>query len=205
MENYTFLLLTAGKSSRMGLDKGLLTVNGQTLIENHINNIKKVNNIAKIIAVCSTQSYEIYKDYFEPSKIEVAINKNPERGMFSSVLTGVNLIKENSHANLIIGNIDCSIYSNTINTLIAHYVAIKNEYRSKALTIIPEYNNTKGHPILLNDSSVDKLRVAHYDNRLDFWVEKNTQIERLFINDESIIMNINTPEDFEFWRNLIRL
>ena len=83
MENInevTGIILAGGKSSRMGYDKGLATVNGDKLIELVYGSLIKV--VDKIIIISNTNSYDyldvpVYKDMYK--------DKGPVAGIYTGL------------------------------------------------------------------------------------------------------------------------
>lgn len=200
-DKYGFIILGAGESSRMGTPKGLLDFNGKTLLERHLDNIRSINNIADIILVVSDKTIIYYRKITTDSKISYIINTEAHNGMFSSILSGI--VNYNTHTcnGVFIGNIDCSIENRTIKHILEYIQQNPDNERPK--TIIPHYNNIKGHPIFLNNPAVSIIKNENNDNRMDHWVKNNTEIVKLDVNYKSVTMNLNTPEDYETWINML--
>ncbi len=198
-----FLILAAGRSSRMGgQHKGLLPIQGKPLIKHHIENIRSSIAIDKIVIVCSTKNIEAYKNVVgENPLIEFTTNPLSERGMFSSVIEGLSLFDFQRYRCAYIGNVDCSIRLLTISNLMCYYDNIDSSKYNSPISIIPVWNGKKGHPKLINDLTVKKLMSSGTDNRLDHWFRDNTYVYKMQTEDESVTMNINTAEDLNYWKD----
>jgi CTP:molybdopterin cytidylyltransferase MocA len=208
--NFYFLILAAGNSSRMkGIHKGTISIKGNPLLISHINNIKKCKSINSINIVCSPENVNIYKDlitkyYGDLQDINFIINENNFNGMFSSVLEGTYYYNTNTYDGLFIGNVDCSIQIVTIENIIKSYKKLKSKsLYNNNISIIPDYEGKKGHPIFLTNSVVTELKQASIDNRLDLWLENNTNIYRMPVYNKSVIMNINLPSELRKWQEYL--
>ena len=79
-KNITGIVLAGGKSSRMGSDKGLLTINGKMFIEHVVDAMKPL--VDNIIIVSNNKMY----DQFGYERIEdEIINSGPMAGLYSGL------------------------------------------------------------------------------------------------------------------------
>ncbi len=77
------VVLAAGFSSRAGVFKMELPLEGKTLIEHSIEGMHKICD--KIIVVGGYRIEKLKEIFCEYSKVEVIFNENYQSGMFSSV------------------------------------------------------------------------------------------------------------------------
>ena len=97
----TGLIVSAGKSGRMGSFKPLMDYNGMTFLQRVILNLNSVSE--KIIIVTGFNSESLQKEAiklfsnnsetFSSDKIRFVKNENYEKGMFTSLQKGLSLIE----------------------------------------------------------------------------------------------------------------
>ncbi|MEL0272665.1 MAG: NTP transferase domain-containing protein [Flavobacteriaceae bacterium] len=87
------LLLTAGKSSRMGQPKALLSIKGQPLISYQINRLKELG--LPITVVLGAYADAISK-VVTSKEVRLVLNKDFEKGMGSSIAFGTISIQNNN-------------------------------------------------------------------------------------------------------------
>ncbi|MCB9224195.1 MAG: molybdenum cofactor guanylyltransferase [Crocinitomicaceae bacterium] len=91
MEDLTVIILAGGKSSRMGEDKGLMTLFGKPMVEYVIDNAKEVSE--DIIIVSNNNNYKKFG-------FPVIKDKFPDKGPLGGIYTG--LLNSNSETNIIL-------------------------------------------------------------------------------------------------------
>lgn len=195
----TAIILTGGKSSRMGQDKAALKLNGVTLIERSINLITPL--FTKIILSvsdknsCTDLSYEKAVDKYK--------GFGPLIGIYSA------LLKSKSNKNFIIS---CDMpYLNK------EFISFLTEYKSDKSIIIP-IEDGEIHP-LCGTYSIEILP------SLELWIKNNLPADQSFTGktkslslrsfleyqsveyvdistiyksyNKKILFNINTKEDYE--------
>jgi len=84
---FSAVLLAAGASTRMGQTKALLPLGGHTVIEQVVESLR-AGGVADIVGVTGHHG-DILQPVLQQVGIRVATNPHPDRGMFSSVQTGV--------------------------------------------------------------------------------------------------------------------
>ncbi|WP_238767114.1 nucleotidyltransferase family protein [Maribellus maritimus] len=93
MDKIPILLLAAGSSSRMGRPKQLLPWGKQTLIEHQIETLLKSDQPVNVVLGANSKAVIPLIKKFE---INVFINKNWEKGMGSSIASGICQLSEKS-------------------------------------------------------------------------------------------------------------
>lgn len=182
------VILSGGKSSRMGSDKALIEYNGKILIEYIIEKLEKFSD--KIYIVLG-HHFDLIKNSIKPNeKIKFIFNENYELGMFSSIKKAVENIE--GDIPFFLQMVDQPFVSNEV------YTSIINSYDNKYLLTQPVKNNKKGHPLLFNPKIIEIIKKASIeDNLKNILSNYLTEIKYIEIDDESIFDNINTKELFE--------
>lgn len=137
------LVLSGGKSSRLGKPKQLLEINGMPLIR-HIVQVAEESDLGPVLIVTGAHQEQISPILNDQILIE---NKDWEEGMASSIRAGVQYVKEN-HSDmdgLFILVTDQPYLHKTI--LQALY---KEQQKENVLAVASRYNNQYGTPVLFH-------------------------------------------------------
>ena len=175
----TAIILSGGKSSRMGEDKGLMLFEGKSMIE-HI--IKTVKPLVKDIIIISNNNeytqfgYHVFKDIIK------------DKGPLAGILTG--LEQSTTSKNLVL-SCDTPFINEELIKLVLSY----NDYD----VVIPEKENRTHQLIGVYDKSCiaiikeelanNRLKIKLVINKLDFKIVDVNHI------DARVFHNINTKED----------
>jgi molybdenum cofactor cytidylyltransferase len=186
----TALLLAAGKSERTKpWLKPLLPFQGKPVIEVIIDKLKE-SNADEVVVVLGHEAEKIKEVIKRRKRVKVVINKNYKKGMLSSVKFG---IKANPLSNFLIYLVDLPLVKvRTINSIIKGY--------NKDKIIVPAYKGKRGHPILIPQELIEELLLFKGETLRDFVHEH--EIEEIKTEDEGVIINLNTLEDYEKYANL---
>lgn len=183
------LILAAGTSSRMGTDKQLLPYKGTTLLGWTIENILKCN-VDKVFCVLGSNVEKITS---EISKYPIAIIYNPnyEKGLSTSIISGIEHIKYMEYDPVLIlladqPNVD-SLY---INTIISTFELNPND------VIASSYNNIKGVSAIFPKKM--------YPNLVNIKGDKGAKLllnsvgsSVITVNEFSNLRDIDTPQDYD--------
>ena len=191
------IILAAGLSKRMDSPKPLLKFdNEKRFIDKIVYEYKEFGCKEIIIVINEIIRNEInLTDFIKEDeshlkdKIKIVINKNPEFGRFSSIKAGLKILNPKI-INCFLQNIDNPFVNKDI---------LSEIYESRFVgdCIIPTYENKGGHPILISKNIINNLIALEIDDLpLDNYL-KSFKSKRIEIKDENILLNINTPEQYE--------
>ena len=170
------IILAAGASERLGMDKALLEVGEQTLIELVFNRLERANLEVTIVTRGSLAN-SIQALLPESN---VIVNPNPELGRTGTIQCGINEI---GICPVLIVPVDRPGFSlETVNLL-----------RRMETATAPEYNGKGGHPIALTSQDCEAILKARPDVPLRDLI--NTS--RIEVNDPHLHLNIDTPSDVQ--------
>lgn len=196
--NSTLIILAGGKSSRMGIPKGLLKHNNQYWILSQLERF-----IGTDVFIGLGFDKELYFSAipwlkkavktpvkFKEKKVKVVINPSPEFGLFSNVQTILKQLKKEQRVFIL--PIDVPILNQKEQMLME---------KTNNTIVIPQYNEKKGHPILLKYEfwkNILLINLTDSDARLDYLIKKNnsSKISLIEVSDELCILNLNTPKDW---------
>jgi len=193
-KKYSTIILSAGKSTRMGVPKFSLKFNKTTTFLENIINEYSTFGCEEIVVVLNPDSVaflEQLKLKF-PRNIKIAINEHPEWERFYSIKIGAKSL--NSVIPVFISNIDNPF----VNKKVIESLALSSE---SADYVYPIFNGKGGHPFLLSakvitDLSTEDKDQIHLKEFLGRY-SKNT----VEVNDEKILANINTHEEYRRFFN----
>ena len=175
------IVLAAGFSSRMKKFKMEMLLDGKTLIERSVESLDKVCSRIIVVAGYKIERIrEILKDY---ENVEVVFNKEFEKGMFSSVKTGIARIKTEKFF-LLPGDIP-----------FVGQDVFKKLLSQKGDIIIPVFKGRKGHPVLINSSLIDEILEEPEDSNLKLFINKKG-LTTVAVQDKAILFDIDTEEDY---------
>lgn len=173
------IILAGGKSTRMGTNKMLLDYKGHPLLWYTIQSVKPF--VSRVIIVTGRYDQEIRKALKEEN-VTFIYNKDYELGMFSSVLTGVKLIKED----FMILPGDCPfVNKETFQKILNGTGDIR----------YPKSDEIEGHPLYISKKYKDELLKFGLDNNLKMFRDSK-KCEIIIVEDKNIGMNLNSILDF---------
>jgi len=178
------LVLAGGCSTRAKVNKLLLEVDRKPLICHTIDTISPF--VDKVVVVTGKYHDELIKVI---TNSEIVFNSEYEKGMFSSVLTGIKACIGNDVL-LIPGDIT-NVSGSTIKTLLSGTKPIRT----------PSFEGKKGHPVFISSSYVELLANESIDSKLcDFISKHNDAVEIMEVNDSFINFDIDTIDDYNKFR-----
>ena len=203
MENSpVFIILAGGKSERMGMAKGLLKFNKTFWILEQLRRtaLTSIQSVYIGLGYQHQHYFEAIEWFAEASKkpykylgleVTIVINETPKSGPFSTLQAVLNSVTDNK--DVLVNPIDSPILNAT------DFEKIINE---KCLIALPNYKGKNGHPVKLAYAFWQKLKSLDpldSDSRLDFQIKKTaaTEISNLSVSSADILLNINTPADWD--------
>lgn len=195
MHNVSALLLAAGRSTRMGLLKGLLPWQGKPLIEWQIMQLQQ-SLIDDIIVILGYKA-EQYEPLLHPYKVKTVINSVYNQGKTSSILKGLEVVTPKTEE-ILITAVDQPLNVNTINHMIRYM-----KHSGKAI-VIPVHRGKRGHPILFSASLMKSLSNINENTKgLKHVIRTySEQIAEMDTDDSYVLYNFNYPRDYVFARNV---
>lgn len=182
-KNITGIILSGGKSSRMGTDKGFLLYEEKPLIQYSINALKPI--VSEIIIVSNNPDYDI----FELKRInDIFENAGPLAGIYS----GLKAAK--TEYNLVL-SCDIPLISSEILMKLIEAVdkvseVIQIESEGKTMPLIALYKK-QCEPTFLKLLNAGELKLQYAINQC--------KAKTIILNteDELFTININTPEELK--------
>jgi CTP:molybdopterin cytidylyltransferase MocA len=187
------ILLAAGESKRMqGAFKPLMKWGKRTVIAECIHQLRN-SKLADIFVVLGHREAEI-RTRLIGTGVQFAINAEYQKGMLSSVKTGLAMLGPNSDAFLIALVDQPMIKTNLIDKLIEAY------YKGDRGIVIPTYEGKHGHPIIISMAYEEEVMQLDDDNpeglRAFIQAHRGDCLE-VPVETSAVIEDIDNPEDYE--------
>ncbi len=183
------IILSAGSSARMGMNKALLKFDEDNTFIRKITETYLLAGIDQIIVVVNTELYKLINENKPalPETVKLVINDKPELGRFYSLQTGINHVKTGNYC--FFQNIDNPF---TSVKLLQELIIFKAE----ADVIMPAFQGRTGHPVLISPLVVHKI-FSEQDagKRIDLFLKK-LNVKLIETSDQNILVNINSQEDY---------
>ena len=180
------ILLAAGRSQRMGTPKPLLPIQGRPAVIRCLESLRD-SGVADIVLVVSPEGGDIVKAA-SGFAVRVAVNEQPGSDMAASVKAGLVSIDRDATGVLI-----CLCDHPLVRPESLESILSAHTQKPDAI-IIPLYNGRKGHPTLFPRFVLEDLgKVATLRDVID---RHRAAIFTLDVDDEGVILDMDTPEDY---------
>ena len=173
------IILAGGFSLRAKTNKMLLNIDNKPLIIHTIEGMRP--HVNKIVVVTGRYDQEI-RELLKNENVTICFNKDYEKGMFSSVLTGVKAVSDDFF--IIPGDIPF-VKKETYQALLN--VTKKVRY--------PVYKEKQGHPLFIQKELINELLKEPIDSNLKAFRDRQDK-EEIEVNDENILKDIDTMEQY---------
>ena len=190
MKEIWAIILAAGSSTRMKMQKLLLPFKGKTMIETVIENA--VSIAGKNIMVVLGSNREAISEKIEHLRVKHTVNKNYQNGMLSSAICGIQALPETAGAFLIFLGDQPQIPSS-----VAKFV-IEAWKKSGKSIIVPVYKNRRGHPVLIETRFIPEIEKLDQNRGLKQLLEKYpNEVYEVNCYLPEILRDIDTPEEYK--------
>jgi molybdenum cofactor cytidylyltransferase len=184
------IVLAAGMSRRMGTPKQLLRIDGKTVLEHTLKNVR-ASNVNEIVLVLGHAAETVEKE-ISTERLKIVRNPDYQQGMGTSLRTGLAAVDAEASAALIVLADQPFVRPETLNKLIACH------QESKPQIIIPLYKGFRGNPVLLDRSVFPELKELSGDVGCRAIFGSHTEnIHKLAVDDMGILLDIDSPEEYQ--------
>lgn len=188
-KNISAIILSAGKSERMGVPKFSLKFDKKTTFIENLVNEYLIFGCSEIIVVLNAKSIELFhqlKIVF-PECVKVVENENPEWERFYSLKLAAIALK-NSYGALV-SNIDNPFLTSKILESLFK-MSIHADYLSAS------FKGRGGHPFFISSKVIEDLRNEKADQlHLKQFLGKYPK-KLVEVDDEKVLLNINSMEEY---------
>jgi len=181
------VVLAAGASSRMGRPKALLDFDGLTCVARVVDTCRQAG-VSQVVLVTSPAGAEVRAQC--AGSIE-AINPQPERGMLSSLQTGL-LKLPAGVSGFLIYPVDYPIVPpEEVRRLLAAFAD------QAGRIFIPSFDRRRGHPVLVEaELAGEFLALDPTSSARAVMAAHDAEITHVAAADDRVLMDMDTPEDY---------
>ncbi|MGC2473834.1 MAG: nucleotidyltransferase family protein [Candidatus Sulfotelmatobacter sp.] len=194
------LILAAGESSRMGRDKALLPwppfAEGEVPTRDTFLSaaIRSLGLTADFVVIVVGKNEEALAPTAYANGASVVTNPDPSQGQFSSLQVGIREVLNRGRDGAIVTLVDRPPAK------AATVRALRDAFDVAPHTIwavVPEFAGKHGHPYVVGREMMERfLQAPVTDNARDIEHRFQEHIQYLAVDDPSVALNINTPEDY---------
>ncbi|MFA7405577.1 MAG: DVU_1551 family NTP transferase [Pelobacteraceae bacterium] len=190
------IILAAGYSSRMGAFKPLLPFGDSTVLERAVTLFRSAG-ISDIRVVVGHRADDLLP-LLELLQVRPLLNERYREGMFSSVLAAADSLESENGAFFLLP-VDIPLVRRETVELLAH------SYGTAGKGIIyPAFRGTRGHPPLISNSYRNSILSWQGDGGMKaLLMQYETDSTTIETGDEGILLDMDTPEDYERLRELL--
>ena len=184
------VVLAAGLSRRMGVQKLLLPFGGKTVIA-HIVDQLLASTIDKVHVIVGHQAENISAE-LSGRAISIVKNPNYKSGMLSSVRCGLQNLPEKCRAVMVVLGDQPSVTTKLIDQMLQSFATTEKSI------LVPLYKGKRGHPILFSSLYRDEI-LTHYGNvGLRGLLHSHTDdIFELNVTTSSVLCDMDCLEDYQ--------
>lgn len=182
----------AGKAERFGSQKLVADLDGRPLIERTIQSLIDAG-AARVIVVCapSASGPSAVMDAvaaIADARVEIAINGDPSRGMFSSIQTGFAAVGASGGDPVLVLPADMPfVRPETV-------AAVWAECVRTGRIVSPTFQGRRGHPLAVPRALRDEILAAPPETTLSEVLARYERVE-LPLGDPGIVRDVDVPAD----------
>jgi molybdenum cofactor cytidylyltransferase len=192
------VILAAGTSSRMGTSKPLLPLGTASVIGRVIETVRQAG-VSDLVVVTGHRAAEV-APVIERLGVRHVHNPGYETGMFSSVRTGVAALRDDVEAFFILP-VDCALVRPEVLRLL-----MRSHAGAPDAILHPTCCGLRGHPPLISGRHREQLARAGAADDLRSFLERHRDAElHVDVQDLTILMDMDTPEDYERLRRFAEI
>lgn len=190
------IILAAGESKRFGENKLLIRLGDQPLLEHTLKAFTDHQMLQNDIIVVTGYYTEELKPILKKYKVKQKYNPSFNRGMSSSIQSGLELLKENlgEFTGILIHPGDIPFITNQdLEGLISCHISLPDKI------IIPKFNSKRGHPIIIPKILFPELDLIGEETKgLSGLIRaSDSAIKYVNVNNQGILEDIDTKKDLE--------
>ena len=189
MVKVSAILLGAGESKRMGLNKLTLPWGRRTVFEHCLNTLIR-SDINEVVVVLGGKTADL-RGSLERTGAKVVINPFYRKGMSTSIRRGVRGIDPASQGILIALGDQPFLKAATINALVRAFAM-----RDRAI-LVPTFQGKKGHPVIFHRKFEEELLKLEGDAGARSIIQRHPgDVMSVRVRSEGVLKDIDTRDDY---------
>ncbi len=183
------IVLAAGRSSRMGVQKLLLPFGGKTVIL-HIVDQLLTSTVDKVFVVTGHQPERISGE-LSGRRVSIVNNADYDSGMLSSVRCGLRALPKRCKAVLVAIGDQPSISTDLVDSMIRSFAAGEKKI------LVPCYEDRRGHPILFAALYREEVLTQYDDVGLRGLLHAHPdEVFELTVSTSGVLSDMDVPQDY---------
>jgi molybdenum cofactor cytidylyltransferase len=184
------ILLGAGASKRMGVDKLSLPWGRKTVLEHCFETLLR-SQVHELVVVLGIRNNKM-KNLIQGRKVKVVINPHSHGGMSTSIRRGLQAIHPSCHAILIALGDQPFLKTRTINALMHAFD------QGKGGVIVPSFRGRKGHPVIFHRRYKKELLDLKGDVGGRSIIERHPEDLRVVpVKSIGVVKDVDTWQDYK--------
>jgi molybdenum cofactor cytidylyltransferase len=184
------ILLGAGKSKRMGVDKLSLPWGRKTVLEHCFEALVR-SEANEVIVVLGIRNKKL-KSLFRKRKVKTVVNPFFNSGMSTSIQRGLQALHPGCHGVLIALGDQPYLKTRTINGLIHAFE------KGKRGIVVPSFRGRRGHPVIFHGRYKKELLDLKGDVGGRSIIERHPEDVRLVpVKSIGVVKDVNTWQDYK--------
>jgi len=185
------ILLGAGRSTRMGVDKLSLPWGRRTILEHCFNTLLRAD-VRELVVVLGVRNQGV-RILLQGRNVKVVINRYSKKGMSTSIRRGVEALRPGSDGILIALGDQPFVKTRTINVLIHAFD------QGKGGIIVPSFRGRRGHPVIFDRKYKGELLNLEGDVGGISVIERHPQDVRVVsVKSTGVVRDLDTWQDYKY-------
>ena len=183
------VVLAAGESTRFGSPKQLLKMGGRTLLETVVGRFTE-SRVDEVIVVLGRDS-ELIQRKVALGRARVVTNRDYEKGLSSSIRTGIEAVGRESGAVILALGDQPLILVATIGALVQSYL------ETGGPVVAPYFRRQRGNPVLFDRKLFPYLKRIEGDRGAKAVIkEHGWKVVRVDVKDPGVLLDIDSEADY---------
>ena len=183
------IVLAAGLSRRMGVQKLLLPFGGKTVVTHIVDQIL-ASAVDEIHVVVGHEGRRVSRELSD-RHVSVVTNPNYKLGMLSSVRCGLAALGQQCRAVLVALGDQPSVTSKLIDRMVQSFAATEKQI------LVPVYDGKRGHPVLFSAGYRDEILTQYGDVGLRGLLHAHPdEVFELSVPSSAVLSDMDWPEDY---------
>lgn len=183
------ILLGAGESKRMGINKLTLPFGRKNVLERTLESLLR-SNVKEVVVVINKKT-KCELRHFKKKNVKVVLNPYYKRGMSSSIKYGLRFINPKTQGILIALGDQPLLKAKTLNLLIQRF--IQNE---KGI-VLPSFQGKRGHPVIFHKRYLKELLNLKGDTGGRSIIKRYPEdVLVVSVKSKAVISDIDTWKDY---------
>ena len=184
------VILAAGRGTRMGGPKALLTLGGETFLLRAARLLLRPG-IDGVTAIVGHEADRVTREAALPSEVEILLNPRHAEGMLGSILAGLDAAERGGADAVLVHPVDHPLTEpETVD-------AVVGALRDGAVIAVPSHGGRRGHPGGFARPAWAALRAALPEEGARGVLARHPQWIEHVPGGPGCVRGVNTPEDYD--------